>query len=452
MAKEPQEFASVQKCCTRCGSSNTKFKYLNNGKITQPRYRCQDCKSYFQVINHNRKTPTKYLKPKHKDPHELQGLLKVCSSPSCGAQNNATFKYYNNKSKCGLTQPRFKCLSCGKDFQMSFEGGQLLPSKHKKAPPSPQASTSTYEQGVGYEQQTNSFFNIQDGTLSETNNVEVDLAFNNGGEYFNTQETKALDTTLNPFYGEYLYIEELETPKTSPIQFHNISNDPSIGCASGYDITQDPHLSFNQSSFDANVASFAKDHDVGKYSCVSDYPMINEEQLWTSTYGATSGIQEDEFLNSNGISNDIAPMEHGDIAQTNIEYDMGSLEHFDPMEQYHNIDAMVDQFSNTIALAMEQSDVRESLWIEDMEEATTIPFPISEQIDSVDQYYDIDAMIDQFPSANALAMEQNDISKCLSIEDMVAATTIIFPIPDFGDMIEPKEDYYKEDVIDCLWE
>ena len=239
MAKEPQEFASVQKHCTRCGSSNTKFKYLNNGKITQPRYQCQNCKSYFQVINHNRKTLKKYLKPKHKDSHELQGLFKVCTSPSCGVQNNATFKYYNNKSKCGSTQLCFKCLSCGKEFQMYFEGGQLLPNKHKKTPPSPQTSTSTCEQRVGYKQQTNSFSNIQEDTLSEINNVKVNLAFNNDNEYFNTQETTTLDTTLNSFYGEYLYIEEMEAPETNLIQFYNISNDPSIGCASGYDVTQD---------------------------------------------------------------------------------------------------------------------------------------------------------------------------------------------------------------------
>ena len=444
MAKEPQEFASVQKHCTRCGSSNTKFKYLNNGKITQPRYRCQDCKNYFQVINHNRKTPMKYLKPKHKDPHELQGLFKVCSSPSCGARNNATFKYYNNKAKCGLTQPRFKCLSCSKEFQMSFEGGQLLPSNHKKKSPNPQASTSTCEQGVGYEQQIDSFSNIQNGTLSETNNMKVDLPFNNGGEYFNIQETKALDTTLNPFYGEYLYIEELEASETSPIQFYNVSNDPSIRCAHGYGITQDAKSSFNQiqdeewslnqSSFDANVAGFVKDHDDGKYSCASNYTMINGEQLWTSIYGTPSGIQEDEFLNSNDISNDIAPMEQGHIAQTNIECDVGSLEHFDPIEQYDNIDATVDQFLDTNALAMEQNDASESLWIEDVGGATTISFPIS--------------------NANALAVEQSDVSESLWIENMVAATTIPFPIldTDIGETIEPKEDYYKEDVIDCLWE
>ena len=203
---------------------------------------------------------------------------------------------------------------------MYFEGGQLIPNKHKKVPPSPQASTSTCEQGVGYEQQTNSFSNIQDGALIETNNVKVDLAFNNGGEYFNTQETMTFDTTLNPFYGEYLYIEEMKAPETSLIQVHNVSNDPFIGCASDYDITQDvvssfnqiqdAEWSFNQSSFVANVAGFTKNHDVGKYLCASDYTMINGEKLWTFTYGTLSGIQEDEFLNSN----DIVPIEQGNIA------------------------------------------------------------------------------------------------------------------------------------------
>ena len=134
MAKEPQEFANIQKCCIRFGSFNTKFKYLNNGKATQPRYQCHDCKNYFQVINQNRKTPMKYLKPKHQDPHELQGLFKMCPFPSCGAKNKAMFKYYNNKSKCGPTQPHFQCLKCCKQFQMYFEGGQLLFSKGKRAP------------------------------------------------------------------------------------------------------------------------------------------------------------------------------------------------------------------------------------------------------------------------------------------------------------------------------
>ena len=131
---------------------------------------------------------------------------------------------------------------------------------------------------------------------------------------------------------------------------------------------------------------------------------------------------------------------------------MGSLEHLDPIEQDYDIDAMVDQFPNTNTLAIEQSDVSKSLWIKNMEGATIIPFSIPEHFDSIEQYYDIDAMVDHFPSTNALAMEQSDISECLWIEDTIVATIISFSNLDFGDMVEPKEDYYKEDVTDCLWE
>ena len=270
--------------------------------------------------------------------------IVLCSFPSCDAQKNAVFKYYNNKSKCGSTQPCFKCLNCDDEFQMYFEGGQFLPSKRKKAPPSPQASTSTCGQDVRYEQQTNSSSNTNNGILSETNNVEVDLAFNNGSEYFYPQEMKALNTTLIPFNGKYFYIKEMEAPKTTPIQFHNISNDPSLGCISGSIVTQDAEWSFNQ-TFVANVEGFVKDHNNGKYSCASYYTMINGEQLCTSRYGIVSRMQEDEFLNSNDISNDIVPIEQGEVVQTNIQYDVGSLLlHFDLVEQYHNVDVTMDQF------------------------------------------------------------------------------------------------------------
>ena len=80
---------------------------------------------------------------------------------------------------------------------MHFEGGKLLPSKGKKAPQSPQASTYIYEDDVGYEQQTNSSFNIDNGTLSETNYVEADQALNNGGEYFYTKEMRSPKLRLN---------------------------------------------------------------------------------------------------------------------------------------------------------------------------------------------------------------------------------------------------------------
>ena len=239
--------------------------------------------------------------------------------------------------------------------------------------------------------------------------------------------------------------------------------------------------------FVANIANCVKDHDVSKYSCASNYTMINEEQLCTSKYGIVSGMQEDKSSNSNDISNDFVPIEQRDIAQTNIEYDVGSL-HVDPIEQYYDANAIVNQFPNMNALVIEQSDVRKclwiedmvaptklplptpyfddmidskedyckddvskSLWIEDMEGVTTILFPILEYFDSIEQYYDTNAMKDYFPYANALTMEQSDVSECLWIEDMIAAKTIPFPTPDFDDIIDPNEDSYKNDVSKSLW-
>ena len=245
MDKEPQKFASVQKYCTRCGSFNTKFKYLNNGKATQPRYKCQDCKNYFQGINHNRKTPMKYLKPKHQDPHELQGLFKVCHF--CGAKNKATFKFYNNKSKCGLTQPCFQCLNCRKHFQMYFEGGQLLPSKGKRAPQSPQASTSICEEDVGYKQQVKSSITANDETLNEDNYMRAKQTLNDDREYFYTNEMQVLDTTPISPHGEY-YTKEIEAAETNDLCMW----------APGYDGTQDAPWSFNQ-SLDANLAGLVQE-------------------------------------------------------------------------------------------------------------------------------------------------------------------------------------------------
>ena len=34
-------------CCPRCSSTNSKFCYFNNGKTSQPRYYCRDCKRYW---------------------------------------------------------------------------------------------------------------------------------------------------------------------------------------------------------------------------------------------------------------------------------------------------------------------------------------------------------------------------------------------------------------------
>lgn len=63
--------------------------------------------------NHGRPQGKIYKKKRNIDPPELQGLLRDC--PHCGVADNSRFKYYNNNR---MSQPRFKCLSCGMQFQM----------------------------------------------------------------------------------------------------------------------------------------------------------------------------------------------------------------------------------------------------------------------------------------------------------------------------------------------
>ena len=46
--------------------------------------------------------------------------------------------------------------------------------------------------------------------------------------------------------------------------------------------------------------------------------------MCTSRYYIVSGMQEDEFLDPNDISNDIDPIEQGEVVQINIEYDVCS--------------------------------------------------------------------------------------------------------------------------------
>ncbi|KAG0576476.1 hypothetical protein KC19_5G083000 [Ceratodon purpureus] len=130
MAKEPKEYATIIKYCpgngtTNCGSSNVRFKYLNNGQPDQPRYQCLDCKRMFTLGDHGRKKPGHYKKKRNEDPDEFKGLSIKCTL--CGALNQCRFKYYNNNNP---TQPRFKCLKCLKQFQMRFDGrNKLMPAK-----------------------------------------------------------------------------------------------------------------------------------------------------------------------------------------------------------------------------------------------------------------------------------------------------------------------------------
>lgn len=47
-AQEPERFVGLKKECPNCHSEDAEFKYLNNRKEDQPRYRCLLCKHLFQ--------------------------------------------------------------------------------------------------------------------------------------------------------------------------------------------------------------------------------------------------------------------------------------------------------------------------------------------------------------------------------------------------------------------
>lgn len=146
-AKEPPQFANMEKLCRKCGSKNTAFKYLNNGQQDQPRYKCLDCKGMFQLHNKRvrpsssgdvnnatllsdlskettsvesasapheallmitgpRSAKQSERKRKAMEPEHLIGVVKPC--PSC-KKPKTRFKYFNNKN---LNQPRYECLDC----------------------------------------------------------------------------------------------------------------------------------------------------------------------------------------------------------------------------------------------------------------------------------------------------------------------------------------------------
>ena len=150
-AKEPPQFANMEKLCRKCGSKNTAFKYLNNGQQDQPRYKCLDCKGMFQLHNkrvrpsssgdvnnatllsdlskettsvESASAPHETLlmitgprsakqgerKRKAMEPEHLIGVDKPC--PSC-KKTKTRFKYFNNKN---LNQPRYECLDCHSYF------------------------------------------------------------------------------------------------------------------------------------------------------------------------------------------------------------------------------------------------------------------------------------------------------------------------------------------------
>ena len=104
--------------CNYVSAEESPFKYYDNRSLDQPRFQCCRCRKLFTWNIHSRRPQGKtYEKKRNQDPEELRGLHRQCRH--CGVADNAPFKYYNNRSKA---QPRFKCLSCHKQFQMRLVG------------------------------------------------------------------------------------------------------------------------------------------------------------------------------------------------------------------------------------------------------------------------------------------------------------------------------------------
>lgn len=49
-AQEPQKFVGLKKECPNCHSEDAEFKYLNNKKEDQPRYKCLQCQQLYQFL------------------------------------------------------------------------------------------------------------------------------------------------------------------------------------------------------------------------------------------------------------------------------------------------------------------------------------------------------------------------------------------------------------------
>lgn len=123
-AMEPAVYVGVTKTCPFCSSVEVEYKFLNNNKIEQPRYRCVECKKLFTYNPGSRRKrhPQGYLKIASNDVAS-QGLpdnaTVMCLNPSCGKVGTSRFLFYNNGK---VTQPRYKCSDCDTTFT---HGGRL---------------------------------------------------------------------------------------------------------------------------------------------------------------------------------------------------------------------------------------------------------------------------------------------------------------------------------------
>lgn len=129
--------------CPHCESLNTKFRFFNNHKENQPRYKCKDCGLTFtkngkvrkrsklmhvheqeeqvlvmtQNIAHEETTEFEGLSPPNTWQRTLE-LDKLGSCLHCGSMD-IKFRYFNNKKQ---SQARYLCRNCHKTFT---RGGKL---------------------------------------------------------------------------------------------------------------------------------------------------------------------------------------------------------------------------------------------------------------------------------------------------------------------------------------
>ena len=130
-AMEPAVYVGVTKTCPFCSSVDVEFKFLNNNKEEQPRYRCVQCKKLFTYNpgSRRRRHPKGYLKIASSDlaSQKLPDNATVsCLNPSCGKVGNSRFLFFNNGK---VTQPRYKCGDCGTTFT---HGGRLSVKRKRR--------------------------------------------------------------------------------------------------------------------------------------------------------------------------------------------------------------------------------------------------------------------------------------------------------------------------------
>ena len=109
----------------------------------------------------------------------------------------------------------------------------------------------------------------------------------------------------------------------------------------------------------------------------------------------------------------------------------------------------VEQFSNTDCVPVQQSaDVGQYSQTEEMMAAAAIPFDVPNyQTTSACEYEVVNAeQEEQLSYTDAGPVEQSDVGQCRYFEEMAAATTIPFPVPEDDALFYSME--YSEDNPD----